>query len=165
MTYWLVWEKIHLLRKNANIRSKRQKKGGKEEIFTVLWSKNIILEKGGGAKISIIQIIYTPVFRSMPIYSAASRNLKLRSESSHRRSQPTVTYEIFPLSCINGGKEIETSSYPHEKNNPNKFFRTLSFRSGSRIQISAFGCAHVKIREKKKKGKFIRTMGKTQERM
>ena len=44
----------NLLRKNANIRGKRWKKEGKEEIFTVLWGKKIILEKGGGAIISII---------------------------------------------------------------------------------------------------------------
>jgi len=40
---------------------KSWKNGGKGEIFTVLRGKNIILEKwGGGAKISIIWIIYTP---------------------------------------------------------------------------------------------------------
>ena len=37
------------------------KKEGREKIFTVLGGKNIILEEGGGAKISIIIIIYTPV--------------------------------------------------------------------------------------------------------
>ena len=38
-------------------------KGGKEKTFTVLGGKNIILGKegGGGAKISIIWIIYTSV--------------------------------------------------------------------------------------------------------
>ena len=47
---------------NANIRGNRWKKGGKEEIFSVLGGKIIILKKGGGgAKISIIWIIYTPV--------------------------------------------------------------------------------------------------------
>ena len=55
MSYWLVGEKsmIIYLKKNANMRVKRGKKGGKEEIFTVLWGENIILERGG-AKISII---------------------------------------------------------------------------------------------------------------
>ena len=39
-----------LLRKNVNIRGKRCKKGGNEEIFTVLQGKNIILGKRGGGK-------------------------------------------------------------------------------------------------------------------
>ena len=39
----------------------KRKKGGKQEIFNVLWEKISFWEKkGGGAKISIIQIIYTP---------------------------------------------------------------------------------------------------------
>ena len=49
-----------LLRKSANIRRKRRKNG---EIFTVPRGKNMIFGKaGGGAKISIIWIIYTPVY-------------------------------------------------------------------------------------------------------
>ena len=47
---WLGKQNDYLLRKNANIRSK----DGKKEIFTVLEGKNIILENGGGAKISMI---------------------------------------------------------------------------------------------------------------
>ena len=49
-----------LLCKSENIRCKRLKNGGKEDIFFVLGEKNIILEKERGAKISIIWIIYTP---------------------------------------------------------------------------------------------------------
>ena len=49
--------------KNANIRGKRRKKEGKEEIVTVLWGKNMIVEKKG-VKISIILIIYTPALRT-----------------------------------------------------------------------------------------------------
>ena len=49
MSYWLVGGKNDdLLRKNG---VGGGKKGGKEEIFTVLWGKIIILEKRGGAKI------------------------------------------------------------------------------------------------------------------
>ena len=50
----------NLLRKNMNVRGKRWKKGVKSEFFNVLGRKNIILEKGGGGKISINWTIYTP---------------------------------------------------------------------------------------------------------
>ena len=49
-------------RKIAYIRGKRWKKGGKEEIFIVLWGKNIILEKGGGQKINYLDDIHPSVF-------------------------------------------------------------------------------------------------------
>ena len=45
---WFWGKYDDLSRKNANIRGKRWKKGEKEEIFTALWGKNIILEKKGG---------------------------------------------------------------------------------------------------------------------
>ena len=41
-------------------RGKRWKKGGKEEKVSVLGGKNMVFEKRGGAKISIIFIKYTP---------------------------------------------------------------------------------------------------------
>ena len=42
-----------IVKKNANIMGKRWKKGGgKEEINKELRGKNIILEKGGGTKMS-----------------------------------------------------------------------------------------------------------------
>ena len=44
-----------ILRKNANIRGKRWKKGVKEEIFTVFVEKNITLEKEGGAKYQLFR--------------------------------------------------------------------------------------------------------------
>ena len=51
MKYWLVGGQKYddLLSKNANTGEEvvKQRKG---EIFTVLWRKNIIMEKGGGAK-------------------------------------------------------------------------------------------------------------------
>ena len=54
---------------------RRWKKGGKEEILTVLWGENIIFEKGGGAKISIILIIYTPALleNSIPVFACRFR--------------------------------------------------------------------------------------------
>ena len=53
-----------LLRKNANVRDKRWKKGGKEGIFTVLGGKKYHFrkKKGGGGKISIIWLSYTPAY-------------------------------------------------------------------------------------------------------
>ena len=48
------------------MKKKREFKGKKRKLslYSVLWGKSIILEKGGGvAKISIILIIYTPVSR------------------------------------------------------------------------------------------------------
>ena len=51
MSCWLDGEQIWLLFfLKANIRSKSWKKGGKEENFTVLEGKNIILENGRGGK-------------------------------------------------------------------------------------------------------------------
>ena len=44
--------------KNAKMRGKRWKKGGKEEIFTVLGGKISFLKKGVVAKISIFWKIY-----------------------------------------------------------------------------------------------------------
>ena len=49
----------YLLRENAKIRGKRWKKEGKEEIFTVIGGKNIILERGGGKNINYLDN-YTP---------------------------------------------------------------------------------------------------------
>ena len=48
-----------LVRKNANKRGKRWKKGEMRKLFTVLGEKILFLIKGGG-EISIIWIIYTP---------------------------------------------------------------------------------------------------------
>ena len=49
MSGWLVGEKHDfLLRENAKIKRKRWKKRGFRGNFTVLWGKNIIMEKKGG---------------------------------------------------------------------------------------------------------------------
>ena len=57
-----MWGKYaDLLRKNTKIRGKRWRKRGKEENFTVFFGKKYdFKERGRGAKISIIWIIYTP---------------------------------------------------------------------------------------------------------
>ena len=58
---WLGEKSDDLFRKNSNIKGRGGRKGVKEEIFTVLEGKNNILEKGGGANISISWTMYTPV--------------------------------------------------------------------------------------------------------
>ena len=50
---------------SANIRGKRRKNWKKEEIYTVLGGGDIILEKGGEAKISYFGQIYTPALMNL----------------------------------------------------------------------------------------------------
>ena len=55
------WGNDDVLRKNANVRGKKSKRGEKRKLFIVLGRKNMNLEKrGGGANISTILLIYTP---------------------------------------------------------------------------------------------------------
>ena len=51
-------KKFDDLLRNANIGGKRWKKRN----FLLYRGKNMMFEKGGGAKITIILIIYTPVY-------------------------------------------------------------------------------------------------------
>ena len=61
MKYWLDGEKYKdLIRKNANIRGKWWKNGGKVEIFTVPGEKILFLKKGVGQKFPILGK-YTPM--------------------------------------------------------------------------------------------------------
>ena len=61
-----------ILSKTVKLRVKMRKTQEKGEIFTVLGAKNIILEKGGGAKISYFWEIYTPECKFINYYKIVS---------------------------------------------------------------------------------------------
>ena len=55
MGFWVVWEKHdNLSRKKGNNKGKREQKTGNKRKFPLYTGKNIILEKGPGAKKSFI---------------------------------------------------------------------------------------------------------------
>ena len=63
------------------------------KIFTVLWGKNIIFEKGGGAKILYFGQIYTPAYFYYFFLGNKLRNQQIRTDVP--QAKEIQTHEIL----------------------------------------------------------------------
>ena len=90
-------KKYDVQEKNVSLKEKWWKIGGKGEIFTVLGGKNIILKKGGGAKISHFWEIYTLYY--IKLISWVLKLPMLVREGSHKNYgggyRPGIKERIF----------------------------------------------------------------------